>query len=104
MRLQDLRPSERTQVSAGLPAGSLDNAIGQLRELAHSSLLPPCAPHPRRRSPRPPARTGAGTRPVAHIVGHAGPAQHPERYDDPVHPAPTAETPTPPTAPTAPRR
>lgn len=32
------------------------------------------------------ARTGAGTRPVAHIVGHAGPAQHPERYDDPVHP------------------
>ncbi|TGD84670.1 serine/threonine-protein phosphatase [Mycolicibacterium sp. CH28] len=46
MRLQDLRPSERAQVSAGLPAGSLDNAIGQLRELAHSSLLPPCAPPP----------------------------------------------------------
>ncbi|MCV7174282.1 protein phosphatase 2C domain-containing protein [Mycolicibacterium sphagni] len=46
MRLQDLRPSERAQVSAGLPAGSLDDAIGQLRELAHSSLLPPCAPPP----------------------------------------------------------
>jgi protein phosphatase len=42
MRLQDLRPSERAQVSAGLPAGSLDDAIGQLRELAHSSLLPLC--------------------------------------------------------------
>jgi protein phosphatase len=44
MRLQDLRPSERTQVSAGLPAGSLDDAISQLRELSRSSLLPPCPP------------------------------------------------------------
>ncbi len=42
MRLQDLRPGERPQVSAGLPAGSLDDAIGQLRELARSSLLPLC--------------------------------------------------------------
>lgn len=50
MRLEDLRPSERAQVSAGLPAGSLDSAIGQLRELARSSLLPVCAPPPR---PRP---------------------------------------------------
>ena len=31
------------------------------------------------------ARTGAGTRSVAHIIGRAGPAQHPERYDDPFH-------------------
>lgn len=44
MRVQDLRPSERRQVSAGLPAGSLDDAIAQLRELAKNSLLPPCAP------------------------------------------------------------
>ncbi len=46
MRLQDLRPSERAQVSAGLPAGSLDEAIGQLRQLAEGSLLPLCAPAP----------------------------------------------------------
>ncbi len=46
MRLQDLRPSERAQVSAGLPAGSLDEAIGQLRQLAQGSLLPLCAPTP----------------------------------------------------------
>ena len=32
------------------------------------------------------AHAGAGTRPVARIVGHAGPAQHPERYDDPGYP------------------
>jgi protein phosphatase len=44
MKVQDLRPSERTQVSAGLPTGSLDNAIGQLRELARGSLLPVCDP------------------------------------------------------------
>jgi serine/threonine protein phosphatase PrpC len=46
MGLQDLRPSERAQVAAGLPAGSLDDAINQLRELAHGSLLPLCAPVP----------------------------------------------------------
>ncbi|HOB50823.1 MAG TPA: protein phosphatase 2C domain-containing protein [Mycobacterium sp.] len=44
MSLEDLRPSERAQVSAGLPASSLEGAIGQLRELARSSLLPVCAP------------------------------------------------------------
>lgn len=42
MRLEDLRPSERAQVSAGLPAGSLEEAINQLRELANSALLPLC--------------------------------------------------------------
>ena len=36
MRLQDLRPSERAQVAAGLPGGSLDDAIAQLRELART--------------------------------------------------------------------
>jgi len=44
MQLQDLRPPERAQVQAGLPAGTLDDAIGQLRELAAGSLLPPCPP------------------------------------------------------------
>ncbi len=58
MQLQDLRPSERRQVSAGLPAGSLDNAIAQLRELSRSSLLPPCpaaspTPAPQTSSPAP---------------------------------------------------
>ncbi|BBY06366.1 PP2C family protein-serine/threonine phosphatase [Mycobacterium noviomagense] len=50
MKLDDLRPAERTQVSAGLPAGSLDDAIAQLRELSTNSLLPPC-PAPRATSP-----------------------------------------------------
>ena len=59
MRLEDLRPSERAQVSAGLPAGSLENAIGQLRELARGSLLPVCTPPPARPAAVP--RTGAPT-------------------------------------------
>ncbi|MGB3477479.1 MAG: serine/threonine protein phosphatase, partial [Mycobacterium sp.] len=44
MTLQDLRPPARQQVSNGLPAGTLDDAITQLRNLARDSLLPPC-PH-----------------------------------------------------------
>ncbi|KZS67919.1 serine/threonine protein phosphatase, partial [Mycobacterium kansasii] len=50
MKLEDLRPSERAQVQAGLPTGSLVGAITQLRELAANSLLPPCPP-PRATSP-----------------------------------------------------
>jgi PPM family protein phosphatase len=50
MRLQDLRPAERAQVQAGLPGGTLDGAIGQLRELSANSLLPACPP-PRATSP-----------------------------------------------------
>jgi serine/threonine protein phosphatase PrpC len=50
MQLQDLRPAERAQVQAGLPAGTLDDAEAQLRELSANSLLPPCPP-PRATSP-----------------------------------------------------
>ncbi len=53
MKLQDLRPSERAQVAAGLPGGSLDDAIGQLRELARSSVLPPCPEAPPTPAPTP---------------------------------------------------
>jgi len=61
MRLQDLRPSERAQVSAGLPAGTLDSAIVQLRDLAQGSLLPVCTPPPvSRATPTAAPRTGTG--------------------------------------------
>lgn len=65
MQLQDLRPPERAQVQAGLPAGTLDNAIAQLRELSANSLLPPCPP-PRATSPpgpQAPTTTGGTTEP-----------------------------------------
>ncbi len=64
MRLEDLRPAERAQVVAGLPAGSLEEAITQLRELAQSSLLPVCAPAPAAQSvPAPRAGGGAPAAP-----------------------------------------
>jgi serine/threonine protein phosphatase PrpC len=58
MRLQDLRPAERAQVQAGLPGGTLDDAIGQLRVLSANSLLPACPP-PRATSP--PGGPASGT-------------------------------------------
>ena len=58
MQLDDLRPSDRAKVAAGLPGGSLDDAIEQLRELARSSLLPPCpVPVATTATPAPPSTT-----------------------------------------------
>ncbi|WP_018602955.1 PP2C family serine/threonine-protein phosphatase [Mycobacterium sp. 155] len=44
MAVSDMRPSERAQVTAGLPGGTQDEAIAQIQELARSSVLPVCAP------------------------------------------------------------
>jgi hypothetical protein len=44
LKSDDLRESERAQVKAGLPTGGVDDAIRQLKELGHSSLLPVCLP------------------------------------------------------------
>jgi hypothetical protein len=68
MRLQDLRPAERAQVQAGLPGGTLDDAIGQLRDLSANSLLPPCPPlraasSPTTTAPAAPATTSPTTTP-----------------------------------------
>ncbi|MBJ7341936.1 protein phosphatase 2C domain-containing protein, partial [Mycolicibacterium sp.] len=44
LEVADLRESERAQVTAGLPGGTLDEAIRQLRELGQTSVLPICVP------------------------------------------------------------
>ena len=100
MRLQDLRPSERAQVAAGLPGGSLDDAIGQLRELSRTSLLPPCpsaaepttstpppapTPTPAPAPPGKPAATGNPTPPA----DQSSPAPAPATTDAPAPPSPT---------------
>ena len=87
MLLEDLRPSERAQVSAGLPAGSLENAIGQLRELARGSLLPVCTPPP------PPARPATTPRPGPTAPSATSPTTPSSSVAAPV--------PTPPPAPVA---
>jgi protein phosphatase len=61
-KVSDLRPSERQQVETGLPGGTLDQAIGQLRQLTKSAL-PPCAPPAPKTAP--PAPTTAGRSPSA---------------------------------------
>ena len=61
-KVSDLRPSERQQVETGLPGGTLDQAIGQLRQLTKSAL-PPCAPPAPTTAP--PAPTTAGRSPSA---------------------------------------
>lgn len=85
MALEDLRPSERAQVAAGLPAGSLDNAIGQLRELARSSVLPPCPPPP------PPTPTTTATPTPAPAPG---PPPAPATSGRPAPPRPPSPSPS----------
>jgi protein phosphatase len=86
----DMRPSERAQVIAGLPSGTLDEAIAQIEELARSSVLPTCA-----------ARTPTSTSTTT------SPSQTPHLPETPVNPGipesgteiPAPETPTTVTAP-----
>jgi protein phosphatase len=92
MRLQDLRPPGRAQVTAGLPAGSLDDAIGQMRELAHNSLLPKCVA-PTAKTPAPSAAPRSGS------TTPAAPTTTKPTTTKPA-PGPTA-TPKPTTTPTA---
>ncbi|BBX41040.1 PP2C family protein-serine/threonine phosphatase [Mycobacterium simiae] len=63
LQLQDLRPAARAQVLAGLPAGTLDQAESQLKELAASNLLPPCPPPRATSPPAPPTPATGGTTP-----------------------------------------
>jgi PPM family protein phosphatase len=60
LRVNDLDKSGRTQVAGGMPTGSEDDAIGQIRKLVQQSLLPVCAsPAPQQPPPAPPAATPA---------------------------------------------
>ncbi|MEE3065966.1 MAG: protein phosphatase 2C domain-containing protein [Actinomycetota bacterium] len=63
MQLQDLRPAARAQVLAGLPAGSLDEAESQLKELSANNLLPPCPPPRATSPPGSPSPATSGTTP-----------------------------------------
>ncbi|MGW0160314.1 PP2C family protein-serine/threonine phosphatase [Mycobacterium sp. NPDC003323] len=76
--VDDIRESERAQVAAGLPSGTLDDAIRQINELSRTSLLPICTVPTRTASPTP------------------TPSPRPS-------PAPTSRPPAPPTPSAAPR-
>jgi protein phosphatase len=102
MQLQDLRPAARAQVLAGLPAGTLDEAESQLKELSANNLLPPCPP-PRATSPpgSPAPATNATTPPSATAPPNpsTGTAVSPTPASTPpAAPATTSPTTTPPEA------
>ncbi|MDZ4267164.1 MAG: serine/threonine protein phosphatase, partial [Mycobacterium sp.] len=92
--VDDMRPSERAQVIAGLPSGTLDEAISQIEELSRSSVLPVCAPRP---TPRPATTPPPSPRPATPPSTPATPAtpETPGPSDVPrtSAPAPAPETP-----------
>ena len=95
LKVGDLRESERAQVAAGLPTGSVDDAIRQLNELGQTSLLPICAPpKPTTTSEKPPPPSSAPPAPSPQSSAGAPPA--------PPSPDPSAEVPTTVTAPPPP--
>lgn len=63
--VNDMRPSERAQVIAGLPSGTLEEAISQIEELARSSVLPVCQ--------KPAPRTTQSPTPTPHLPGSPTP-------------------------------
>ncbi|MGU3501976.1 protein phosphatase 2C domain-containing protein [Mycobacterium sp. C31M] len=84
--VDDIRESERAQVAAGLPSGTLDDAIRQINELSRTSLLPICT------VPTQTSRTTSAPAPVSTPRPSPAPTSRP--------PAPaTSPTPTPSAAP-----
>ena len=98
--VDDMRPSERAQVIAGLPSGTLDEAISQIEELARSSVLPVCQ--------KPAPRTSQSPTPTPHLPESPGASADPRLPGIPAPETPTTVTapppppPPPPGSPTAP--
>jgi hypothetical protein len=96
LKVGDLRESERAQVKAGLPAGSVDDAIRQLKELGHSSLLPICLP------PAPPTTTTTTAPPPPGPTPSEPPREPTESVNPEVPTTVTSPAPAPTPAPSAP--
>jgi protein phosphatase len=103
--VNDMRPSERAQVIAGLPSGSLDNAIAQIEELARSSVLPTCpTPTPTPKTTPPPPPPPAPPESVGPVPETPFDPENPPTAGPPRGPlpGPAPETPTTVTAPPSP--
>lgn len=100
LRLEDIRESERAQVAAGLPSGSLDDAIRQINELSRTSLLPICALPTRTPSTTPSPTRPPATTPPPPTTGPPRPATPPPATSAAPPPGtPAPETPTTPAPP-----
>jgi protein phosphatase len=104
LKVGDLRESERAQVSAGLPTGSVDDAIRQLNELGQTSLLPICAPPKPTTSstppPPPPTPPSPSLQPSPSAPDPSPSAEVPTTVTAPVPPAPPPPAPPPSPTPT----
>lgn len=90
LKVDDLQPSAREQVRAGLPSGSQDEAIEQMRRLAANDLLPLCTPEPTP-APTPTPTPAPVPAPAPEPTPPPGPAPAPA----PTTAAPPPATPTP---------
>ncbi|AOW95192.1 serine/threonine protein phosphatase [Rhodococcus sp. WMMA185] len=101
LEVDDLRPSAREQVRAGLPSGNLEDARNQMARLALNDLLPVCEPESSDLTPTTPAPTP--TPETTPPPAPEAPAQVPPvaglEIPAPTQeiPAPTQEIPSPPT-------
>jgi len=85
LKVDDLNKSARAQVAAGLPAGSLDDAINQMHKLVQQSLLPLCVAEPQPPAAPPPAAPPPPPPPAA-----SQPPQPPPPLWQPTQPPRTA--------------
>lgn len=108
MAIDDLRPSERASVKAGLIGGTQDEAIEQITQLARSSVLPVCAPRTATTTSKPapspspspsPSPTPGGTATAAPAPTPGAEPQAPET-PAPETPGPVVPTPAPSPSPT----
>ncbi|UGT40470.1 protein phosphatase 2C domain-containing protein [Nocardia yamanashiensis] len=65
LKLTDLRPSGRDSVDKGLPPGSREEAVKQMRALAEKELLPVCDKQAGQQPTNPTGTTGTGQQPTA---------------------------------------
>jgi PPM family protein phosphatase len=103
LQIDDLDKSGRTQVTGGMPAGSEDDAIGQIRKLVQQSLLPVCAaPAPQQPPPAPPPASSPAPPPAP--PASKAPVPAPPPNDSPETPVwtPVPSAPAPPPTSTAP--
>jgi PPM family protein phosphatase len=104
LSVNDMQSPERAQVIAGLPSGSLENAIAQIQKLAGTSVLPICAP-PTTSTSTTPATTAPPPPPgPPQSVGPARPTKPDNPVENPRGPLPGSapEVPTTVTAPPSP--
>jgi protein phosphatase len=100
--VNDMRPSERAQVIAGLPSGTLDDAISQIEELARSSVLPTCVtrtPTPTTTASPPPGPPPSETPGESGVPRAPGDSPAPETPTTVTAPAPAPPGAPPPGAP-----